>query len=120
MWWLCGYVAVFVWIYGSEAPRLFGFVVVRRTANISMCGGIWIYGGIWVRCVVVFVRCTRYVVVINGRSVVPRKIAKFGYVVPTKTVQMTWICGTLLFRCIWICGVVSICGGQPGVLDMDI
>ena len=71
--------AVFVWIYGSEAPRLFGFVVVRRTANISMCGGIWIYGGIWVRCVVVFVRCTRYVVVINGRSVVPRKIAKFGY-----------------------------------------
>ena len=36
------------------------------------------------------------------------------------TYEMTWICSTLLFRCIWICGVVSICGGQPGVLDMDI
>ena len=76
---------------------------------------------------VVFARCTRYVVVINGRSVVPRKIVKFGYVVPrkrvkfgsvvpTKTVQMTWICSTLLFRCIWICGVVSVCGGQQQLI----
>ena len=102
--------------------------VVARPAVVAICGGP--AGRLTFRCVVVFGFAVpnrhffhgsaRYVVVIKGRSVVPRKIAKFGYVVPTKTVQMTWICGTLLFRCIWICGVVSICGGQPGVLDMDI
>ena len=116
MWWLCGYVAFFVWFCGSEAG---GCLDLWWSAGRLTFGCVVVFGFV-VPNRHFFHDSARYVVAINGRSVVPRKIAKFGYVVPTKSVQMTWICSTLLLRCIWICGVVSICGGQPGVLDMDI
>ena len=92
---------------------LFGSVVARP-AIVSICGGpqdgqnfdVWWYLDSMCGSI-------RQMYPICGGN-------QYMYVVPTKTVQMTWICSTLLFRCIWICGVVSICGDQPGVLDMDI
>ena len=78
---------------------LFGSVVARP-AVVAICGGP--AGRLTFRCVVVFGFAVpnrhffhgsaRYVVVINGRSVVPRKIAALGMWYLSKTPQMTWIC----------------------------